>query len=57
MKLSKEVATKAGSHFFRAVADILDAATVFYKSGHPEEGDQMILVINKMLESLPEINE
>lgn len=55
MNNGKEVPTKAGAHFFRALADILDSASVFYEAGQPKEGDALVDTAHLMLQSVPEI--
>lgn len=57
MNKGKEVSTKAGAHFFRALADILDSASVFYEAGQSKRGDEMVDTSHLMLQNIPEIDE
>lgn len=57
MKQRKETFTKAGAGMFRAIADLMDAAHVFYEAGYPDEGDKTVAMATEMVSTIPEMPE
>lgn len=57
MKQSKETFSKAGAGYFRAIAELLNSASVFYEAGYPEEGDKTVSTAMSMIQELPESDE
>lgn len=55
MKQRKETFTEAGADYFRAIANLMDAAHTFYDAGYPDEGDSTVQTAMDMILKLPEM--
>lgn len=57
MNKGKEVATKAAARIFQAIAELMDAASIFYEAGHYDEGEATLGSAMKMIGDLPKLDQ